>query len=56
MARPMPRPPPVTSACAERGKPDMHELLNDGNQIRLSAYILYFKLLQGSGRPVSIGP
>ena len=53
IARPMPRPPPVTSACGERGSPDMRWLPMD---TVVSAYILYFKLLQESGGPVSIAP
>jgi hypothetical protein len=48
MARPMPRPPPVTSACAERGSPDMRDL--PGVSKPGTGYILYFKLLQEINR------
>src|SRR5580704_2388981 len=46
MARPMPRPPPVTSACEERGSPDMHGPPRMNSPLRGTAYILDFKLLQ----------
>src|ERR1700759_2724064 len=56
MPRPIPRPPPATSACAERDSPAMRLLLEMRAPERFSAYILYFKLLQGSRGPVSIAP
>src|ERR1700719_1652242 len=41
ISRPMPRPPPVTSACEERGSPDMRKLPSESNGV---ATCIYFKL------------
>ncbi len=46
IARPMPRPPPVTSAWEERDSWD----IGRASRSERSGYILNFKLLQGSGR------
>src|SRR5438132_2771986 len=51
IANPMPRPPPVTSAWEEGD----NGVIGQASWIRGSAYILNFKLLQGSGRR-EVGP
>jgi hypothetical protein len=46
ISRPMPRPPPVTSACEEGGNPDMRQASPNEFIGATLVYILDFKLLQ----------